>query len=238
MKADPTPRAAIDAMPLFGGVSESGLRRLLAGSVVQRVSAGQVLFDQGDKPKFQLIVLAGAVQLLGRSTNGQEMIINIAESPNLLLPAAVASGAPYLMRARSIADARLLKIKADTFRSLVADEPMLALKLIQCLSDQFRAMVRQIKTLKFQSASQRVAAYLLALSRRQFGMERLVLPYEKGLIASQLGMTRESFSRALGSLQDDVIHVCGQHIEIRDWAALHQLGAPDSLVEGLDQLQA
>ena len=164
------------------------------------------------------------------------MVIDIVEPPGLLLPAAVVSGAP--MRAQCIEDVRTLMIKADVFRELLPDEPLLAIAIIGCLSDQFRTMVRQIKTLKLRPGPQRVAAYLLALTLRQSNEAEVTLPYEKGLIASQLGMTRESFSRILATLQRDIVHVDGQKVHIRNLDALLELSAPDPLIDGQEVFAA
>ncbi|HVX75327.1 MAG TPA: helix-turn-helix domain-containing protein [Bradyrhizobium sp.] len=231
---EPPLHDVIAALPLFSGLSAGGLRSLLNGSVVQQAARGIILFEQGAEPTFQAVVLEGAVHLLGRSVQGQEMVIDVVEAPGLLLPAAVVSGAPYLMRAQCIEDVRILMIKADVFRALLSSEPQLALAMINCLSDQFRAMVRQIKTLKLRPGPQRVAAYLLALTRRQGNENNVTLPYEKGLIASQLGMTRESFSRILATLQRDIIHVDGQKVHIRNRHALLELSAPDPMIDGPD----
>lgn len=224
-------RDIIASLPIFSGLSADGLRRLLNASVIQQAARGIVLFEQGSEPTFLAIVLEGAVHLLGRSAQGQEMVIEIVEAPDPLLPAAVVSGAPYLMQAQCIEDVRILMIKADVFRAILSDEPPLAHAMIRCLSDQFRTMVRQIKTLKLRPGPQRVAAYLLALTRRQHNQSDVVLPYEKGLIASQLGMTRESFSRILASLQRDIVHTDGQKVHIRNRSALLELSAPDPLID-------
>jgi CRP/FNR family transcriptional regulator, transcriptional activator FtrB len=54
------------------------------------------------------------------------------------------------------------------------------------------------------------------LSARQGTPGQAVLPYEKNLVASELGMTRESFSRALSSLEKAGIRVEGQTVVIAD----------------------
>ena len=231
---EPRPRDAITALPMFSALSQQGLRALLGASVIQQAARGIVLFEQGADPNFQTVVLEGTVHLLGRSVQGQEVVIDIVEAPGLLLPAAVVSGSPYLMRAQCIEDVRVLMIKADVFRGLLLDEPSLALAIIGHLSDQFRTMVRQIKTLKLRSGPQRVAAYLLALMRRQGNQTDVTLPYEKGLIASQLGMTRESFSRILATLQSDIAQIDGQKVHIRNRHALLEMSAPDPLIDGPD----
>lgn len=57
------------------------------------------------------------------------------------------------------------------------------------------------------------------------------LPYEKNLIASELGITRESFSRALASLEQAGIQVSGQTIMIVDAARLATACQPDPLID-------
>jgi len=222
----------IASLSMFSGLSVAGHGTATDAAVVQWANKGSVLFEQGAPPNFLVVVLDGTVHLLGRSIQGQEMVIEVVEAPGPLLPAAVVSGAPYLMRARCIEDVRVLMIKADVFRDLLASEPSLALSTIDCLSTQFRSMVRQIKTLKLRPGPQRVAAYLIELTRRQSNKATVNLPFEKGLIASQLGMTRESFSRILATLQRDMIQMDGQVIHIRDRDALEELSAPDPLIDG------
>ncbi len=222
----------IASLSMFSGISGEAHRTVVDASVVQWAAKGSVLFEQGSPPNFMVVVLDGTVHLLGRSIQGQEMVIEVVEAPRPLLPAAVVSDAPYLMRARCIEDVRVLMIKADVFRGLLASEPPLALSIIECLSTQFRSMVRQIKTLKLRPGLQRVAAYLIELTRRQSNETTVILPFEKGLIASQLGMTRESFSRILASLQPDMIRMGGQVIHIRNRDALEELSTPDPLIDG------
>jgi CRP/FNR family transcriptional regulator, transcriptional activator FtrB len=95
-------------------------------------------------------------------------------------------------------------------------------------------MVRQIKNLKLRSSTQRVGCYVLALSKRQGTPNRAILPYEKTLIASELGITRESFSRALSSLERFGIRVEGQTIAIFDGSRLASECTPDPLIDGSD----
>jgi len=46
------------------------------------------------------------------------------------------------------------------------------------------------------------------------------LPYDKGAIAAELGMARESLSRAFANLEEDAIAVRGSEVTIRDRAML------------------
>lgn len=222
----------LHALPLLQPLSTSSRADLLETAVFHAVPTGTLLFEQGDMPSFQHVVLSGSVQLFGRSSIGREVLIEIVEPPDLVIPAAVVTASPYLMRARVPEPARLLLIHAAAFRRAVEREPLLAHAIIGSLAGQFRRLVRQIKNLKLRTASERVGCYLLALSRRQGTPDLAVLPYEKNLIASELGMTRESFSRALSALQAEGITVKGDGVEIWDARRLAAACGPDPLIDG------
>jgi CRP/FNR family transcriptional activator FtrB len=162
------------------------------------------------------------------------VLIEVVRAPDLVVPAAVVTGAPYLMQARVSEPSRFLLIHATTFREAVATDPRLAQAVIGSLARQFRCMVRQIKNLKLRSSTQRVGCYILTLSARQGAPDQVVLPYEKNLIASELGMTRESFSRALSSLEKSGIKVEGQTVAIVDRLRLADECALDPLIDETD----
>jgi CRP/FNR family transcriptional activator FtrB len=225
----------LESLPIFRGLPEFKRRELLDNAVQHSVAPGTVLFQQGEVPNFQLMVIAGSVQLFGRSSDGKEVLIEVVQAPDLIIPAAVVTGAPYLMQARVPENSRLLLIRASTFRDAVAADPVLAQAVIGSLAHQFRRMVRQIKNLKLRSSLERVGCYVLALSESQGTPDRAQLPYEKTLIASELGITRESFSRALSALEKSSIDVQGQTILIRDRARLATDCKPDPLIDGYDR---
>lgn len=225
-----------EELPILRGLSEDRRREIMDSTMLHTVPAGSVLFEQGDTPNFQIVVMSGSVQLFGRSTSGREVLVEVVSPPDLIIPAAVVTGAPYLMRARVPEPSTFLLIQARTFRDLVASDLALASSVIGSLSTQFRRMVRQIKNLKLRSAVQRIGCYLLTLSERQGTPEKAVLPYEKNLIASELGITRESFSRGLASLEAHGIRIDGQTIWIDDAERLARECVPDPLIDdrGLD----
>jgi len=221
-----------EKLPIFRGMSSAKRDGLLRSAIQHSVAAGAVLFEQGDAPNFQLVVMSGSAQLFGRSAAGREVLIEAVRAPNLIIPAAVVTGAPYLMQARAPEPSRFLLIHAATFREAVEQDLILAHAVIGSLAQQFRRMVRQVKNLKLRSSVERVGCYILAQAQQQGTPNRAVLPYEKNLIASELGITRESFSRALSRLERSGIKVDGQTIFILDGVRLAAECAPDPLIDG------
>jgi CRP/FNR family transcriptional activator FtrB len=229
----------LEALPLFRTLSTPSRISLLKNAILLGVAPGTVLFEQGELPNFQHIVVSGSAHLFGRSTEGREVLIEAVEAPDLLIPAAVVTGSPYLMQARVPEPSRFLLIHAGAFRAALVSEPELALEVIGSLAGQFRRMVRQIKNLKLRSATQRVGCYILSLSKRQGTPDRAILPYEKNLLASELGITHECFSRALLALRGAGLSVQGKTIAILDAARLTAECMPDPLIDGPeDELRA
>ena len=233
---DPVTRqdAAPEDLRLFRQISSASRASLLQNALVHSVASGTTLFEQGEVPNFQIVVLSGTAQLFGRSADGREVLIEVVHAPDLILPAAVVTGTPYLMQGRVPEPSRFLLVHATAFRTAVAADPQLAQFVIGSLARQFRQMVRRVKNLKLRSSKERVGCYVLALSERQGTPDRAVLPYEKNLIASELGIARESFSRALSSLEKSGMRVEGQTIAIVDRDRLAAECAPDPLIDGAD----
>ena len=204
---------------------------LVRHTMEHTLPAGTVLFEQGDTPNFQVILLSGSVQLFGRSTDGREVLIEVVRAPDLVIPAAILTASPYLMQARVPEPSRFLLVQADAFRAAIDADPRLAKDVLATLAEQFRRMVRQTKNLKLRSAPERVGCYLLELSARQGTPDRALLPYEKHVIASELGMTRESFSRALNTLTKAGIAVDGQEVAITDRARLTAAAMSDPMID-------
>ncbi len=221
----------LKTLTLLRALPAASRAELLQNAVVHAVTPGTVLFEQGEMPTFQYVVLAGSVHLLGRSSAGREVLIEVVEPPALIIPAAVAAGSPYLMRARVPEPSRLLLIHAGVFRSAMLREPLLAQEVIASLAGQFRRLVRQVKNLKLRTGTERAGCYLLALSERQGTPHQAILPYGKTLIASELGMTRESFSRALSALQPEGVTVREETITIRNTKRLAAACGIDPLID-------
>ena len=176
------------------------------------------MFEQAETPAFAQFLLAGSVELLG--VRGRvEALIELLQPVDMVIPAAVVSGQPYLMRARVYEEAHLLLISAETFRHAMTTDNALCRAVLGCLSAQFRRQVRMAKNLKLRSAEERVGCYLVALLQRDDRAVPLRLPIDKKEIASQLGMSREVFSRALSGMEKFGMRVVGKVLEVDDAAA-------------------
>lgn len=223
-------RAALAEASWLAGVHPATLDALAAQAVLHRVPPGSLLFDHAEAPNFAQFLLAGSIELLG--VRGEaETLIELLQPVDMVIPAAVISGLPYLMRARVHEEAHLLLVRAEAFREALAADASLCLAVLYCQAAQFRRQVRHAKNLKLRSAEERVGCYLVDMFADQEKDFSIRLPMEKRLIASQLGMTRETFSRALSSMSRFAMRVDGDLVHVLDAAPARARFLLDPLID-------
>ncbi len=224
-------REAFQSIVWLRQVSDLTLERLAAQAVMHRVPAGSLLFEQAERPNFAQFLLDGSIELLG-VRDRVETLIELVRPVDLIIPAAVFGDRPYLMRARVYEEAHLLMVPAQTFREAVSSDHTLCRAALGCLTSQFRRQVRIQKNLKLRSAEERVGCYLVSLLGSSDTEVTVRLPIEKHLIASQLDMTRETFSRTLTSMARFGMNIHGEVVHTEN-AALARAHFPlDPLIDG------
>ncbi len=226
-------REALRSVAWLREVPRRTLDALSADAMLHRVPQRSLLFEQAEMPSFAQFLLAGSVELLGVRDQA-ETLIELLQPVDLVIPAAVVSGQPYLMRARVYQEAHLLLISAETFRQAMATDHALCRAVLGCLAAQFRRHVRMAKNLRLRSVEERVGCYLLAHFERENRASPVSLPIEKKEIAAQLGMTREAFSRALSGMEKFGIRIVGKVLEVDDPAAASARFALDPFVDGAE----
>ncbi len=229
-----TPRAALAWTPWLHSVPAETLDRL-AEQALHRMPPGSVLFEQGETPAFGLLLVGGSVELLG-IRGAEETLVEFVLGPDLLLPAAVLNRQPYLLRARVLDEARLVMIQADAFRLAAASDHALCLAILACQAGQFRRQIKHAKGLQLLSAEERIGCFLMTLIQRTPTGEPVQLPLEKRLIASQLGMTRETFSRTLSVVARHGMRVDGDLVVVEDLATAQARFRLDPLIDGTETI--
>jgi CRP/FNR family transcriptional regulator, transcriptional activator FtrB len=231
----PTVGEALAATPWLAAVPADTLERLAGQAVLHRVPPGSLIFEQAETPAFAQFLVGGSVDLLG-VRGKDETLIELIRPVDLLLPAAVLNRQPYLLRARVRDEAHLLMVQAEGFRQAVAGDHAFCLAVLACQAAQFRRQVKQAKNVKLRSAEERVGCYLLKLAESVPRGASVRLPLEKRLIASELGMTRETLSRCLSGLARHGIRVDGEAVIIDDPAAAQGRFALDPLIDGAEAM--
>lgn len=206
----------IQQSALFRDVAPRVVAAITSGGIVQALPKGTLLFEEGEKPEFCHVILSGRVGLMAEDGPDREMTIEFFGPGDMLIGAAIILDLPYLGSARLAADSRILLIAADTFRRHVRLEPALTMACLRQFARHWRLLISQIKDLKLKTAPQRIGAYLLEKTTDVSGRATVRLGEQRKLLAGRLGMSPESFSRALAELRSLGVACRGHDVTISD----------------------
>lgn len=222
----------IRELPPFSGASDATFRDITAGAFLQRFPAGTTLLMEGDTVDFLYVLLDGAVQL-GGSWRDKETVLAVLRPVSTFILAAVVLDTEALMSAQTLERSDILMLSGEALRRSMREDAKVAVAVAEELSGCYRGVVRALKNQKLRGGVERLASYLVAQRARQGGGATVVLPYEKRVVASLLGMTPENLSRAWTTLADYGARVNGREVTIERPVVLERLAKPDRLLDNL-----
>ncbi|WP_252858426.1 Crp/Fnr family transcriptional regulator [Pseudomonas nitroreducens] len=190
----------LGALPQFADLPDALMAGLCESATLLRAEAGRLLFREGDPAEHFLLVRRGCVEMLRFTCDGEERVFHLFREGQLIAEAAMfMPHGRYPMNARSQGSGEFFRLSRNALRKACENHPPLAMRMLENLSLRLYRQVNEVDWLTASSASQRLAAYLLGLHRRQG--ERLNLPISQRQLATHLGIRPESLSRLLSDWQ-------------------------------------
>lgn len=225
----------IRRLPLFRDMSPANFEKLMQAAYAQSFPAHLEMIRQGESADFLHIMMEGTVELFSRWRD-RETTMAVVRPLSTFILAACIKDAPYLMSARTVEKSHIIMVPAKDLRTTFRLDPEFAMSTITELASCYRSVVRHAKSLKLRNSRERVAAYIYRQSKVAGNAASFVLPVEKRLLASLLGMTPENFSRAIKSLRADGVAMDGMRIIITNLKSLQAVAGPDALIDGSDPI--
>lgn len=214
-------------LPLFEGLEPDVLERLLEPGRIVCPARGEHLFTRGQRAAWFYVVLVGWVKVFRTTAEGRESVVHVFTRGESFAEAAIFAGGDYPVSASAATPARLLAVPADPFLSMLEEEPRAARNMLAAMSRHLRELVAALEQLQANSASQRLATFLLGLVSSEDGSADLHLPIDKGLIAARLAMKPETLSRALATLREEGLEISGERVRVPDVERLRRLANTD-----------
>ena len=213
--------------PIFRGVSERTLSKLAQISGLRTYTRGATLFLQGDQAHSIGIVASGWVKLFRIAPNGNEAVVRVFSEGESFGEVVALRHTAYPVSADAASDCTMLWVDANRLLGLIREDSEVAVTMLSSTFIHLHELVNQIEQLKSQNGAQRVAAFLAGLCVREEGAERVVLPYDKALIAAQLGIKPESLSRAFAKLAAQGVRIKHNEAVIENVATLRAYSEED-----------
>lgn len=239
MTADPhVAAAAIASAPMFDGLDSAHAEFLAAQSRPIVLPAGQVLFRRGTPSTGFYVVRDGRIQLSVSNSEGMVKVLEIVSPGGAFGHAVMFLREPYPVDATALVDTHLVFVPASAVDHILDGDPAMARLMLASMARRLQAKVQDIAMLSLQSAGQRIVAYILGAMRDSANdapdpgpSASVELPALKQVLASRLGMTPETFSRAMRTLSGaGLLSVDGSTVHIPDVDAL------DAYVSGGPQM--
>lgn len=212
---------------LLSAAPEQVIDKVLAEARVRSFGRGETIFLQGEQASAIYIVADGWVKLYRVAANGAEAVVGVFTKGRSFGEAVAFRHDAYPVAAEAVTDCKVIRIEAEAYLRQIRENPEFAVSVLSATFIHLQSLVSQVEALKAQTGAQRVAEFLLELSKCDCGECEVVLPYDKVLIAGRLGMKPESLSRAFGKLREYGVAIKQNHALIADIAVLKDFAIED-----------
>jgi len=231
----PTPQdiEIITRIAVFQGLKSDMVERLISPASAVTLAPHQTLFRQDDLATAFFIMIDGWMKLYRITSAGEETVVNVLTRGNSYAEAHALSGAPYPATAEAVSDVRVVQIPAQHVVRCIRENSDIALAMIAFGSQHLHNLVQTIERLRARSAVQRVAEFLASLAPTEMGSCSIMLPFDKGLIAARLGLTRETLSRTFARLRSVGVFVHASHVAVKDVGKLRKLAVDAGYSHGV-----
>ena len=193
----------------------------------RRVARGHTLYLVGDAFESLYAVRSGAFKTMSVSRHGEEKVTGFHMPGELLGLDAIHSG-NHSFNAVALEDSEVCMIPFQRLERLAMGMPELQHQLLRLLSSDISRDHGLMLLLGSMTAEQRVAAFLLSLSKRHqrlgFSATHFVLRMTREEMGNYLGLTIETVSRLMSRFQrEGLVALRQRDIEIKDSVRLREI---------------
>lgn len=192
---------------LFQNIDEETIKKIENFTTEQRVSKDNIVFYEGDEPKFLYLLVKGVIKLYKTSSNHKEVVLKYFHDNELIGEVANFEGIPYPATAKAYSDVEVLKIDFDKLKEIIFSNPNMAFNIQTSLIKKIKNLENIISTNLVLDSKERVAKYIYSHADDFFETKNIE-------IAEILGVSPETLSRILKFFKDhDIINVKNRYID-------------------------
>jgi len=197
-------------LPMFRGTARSQLAALARVAAAKQVPAGGVVLRRGERAPGLMVVQHGLVKISLKGDS--ERVLRLVGPADTFAEAPLFLNQPLQADVTAVTDTALVIVPAEPLLALFDRDPRFARGLLAAVCRRLQSLVADFEAATVHGAGERLAAYLGSLGR-----DTACLPAPKAVIASRLGMTKETLSRLLRTFMDQgLIEVAKREIRILD----------------------
>jgi CRP/FNR family transcriptional activator FtrB len=208
----------VRSVHLFRDLSDLHFHRLLKSASLRDIAPRTVLFREGDRPTVLFTLIKGSVELFSEHHEKWCTIAVIRPiKPCMLAPIVEGHNA---MSARTLERSQFVLVSAKIIHEFIDSDPGFASAAAHELASDCNEVIGHFKNHRLRTTIERLAHWILRSDKSASGSGRFVMPCDKRILASYLGMAPESLSRNLAALCSEGLIVHGRRVTLNDRSAL------------------
>ncbi len=213
----------VRSLTVCSALEEEELSRLADIVQLQRLDSHQTIFSEGDAASSLFNVTAGTVKLYKLLPDGRRQITGFLFSGDFL---GLSVHDRYAYSAETVVTTSICRFPRRQMDTLLEEFPKLQRRLFSMASTELAAAQDQMLLLGRKTAREKIASFLLGLSRRAARRGQrdnpVQVPMSRSDIADFLGLTTETVSRTFTQLKaNGVIRLLeGSKVQILDEGVL------------------
>jgi CRP/FNR family transcriptional regulator, dissimilatory nitrate respiration regulator len=216
-------------LPLLAGVGTGEVEAIAKRAWLLAGRRGGLIAGRQTPLPGMFAVAYGIVRLVLGGPEGERRVLRLVTAGETFGEASALLGRPVDYEALAVRDSKLVVVPVAAISECADRDARFARNLMNLLAKRTVELVAELQAATLQGGRQRLARYLetLAAERGPSGPLRIELPVSKTVIASRLGVKKETLSRLLRQLSaEGVIQVGRRDIGILDRERLAALVAP------------
>lgn len=181
---------------LFKDLCDETLDRIGEFTTFLKLSKDNVLFYEGDDPKYLFLLKKGIVKLYKTSSNDKEILLKYFHSNELIAEVANFEQIPYPATAQSFTDTEVLRIDFVSLKDIIYSDPNLSFLIQTSLIKKIRNLENIVSLHVVLDSKERIAKYLCDHSEEFFNTKNII-------VAEILNISPETLSRMLRVFKND-----------------------------------
>ncbi|WP_330747004.1 Crp/Fnr family transcriptional regulator [Chryseobacterium sp. CP-77] len=165
----------------------------------------QIIFDEGNIPKFYYQVVEGIVELKNYQEEGREFIHNILSSGQCFGESLLFNERTYPMTAVAQTPCKILRLSKRIFLELLQQNPEVSLSIFKCLSERLYYKYIMLYNISSHNPSQQLKALLDYYQDYNFNdsEQSNKIPLTRKQLANLTGLRVETVIRSIKKMEKD-----------------------------------
>ena len=176
------------------------LKNLSNDKKVKHFKKRDIIFEEGDNPRFLYFIRSGKVKTFKTHDQGKEYIIELLKEGDFLGYVDLLKSAAHTETAAAMEDTDIVLIPKDDFLALIQANRDVSSQMIKMLANNITEKEEQLLNLAYNSVRKRVADALILLSQKEDNKSFQVLRED---LARIVGTAKESVIRMLTEFKND-----------------------------------